>query len=365
MLSARDPLVLQSANGSCTAKATLDQQNDCFRALVKDAEITFGPRHPDLGSYYNNLAIGLVKRPRTLDEGCVMIRKAVQIKEGTLDPAHPTLLDDVHNLAWCLNQQGNQKEARVLFERGLAHAKPQTAAHARMMSGYGLMLSHDGDGDGAGRTLRDAVAEWRALFAATHHEVLSTTVELGEALLAHGHIPEALREVEGAIAACRAAKVETARLVELHNVRGKALHGLGQDAAALAAHQEALRLHDELSARPGGAPVGNRPPEVAQAQALHGLGVAALGLSRVEAALEHLERALSLSKPGDVPPELRAETAWTLARALLVARKPAAHTRACALGQEAVAGFHAAGSRAREDHRRAQSWLQQQGCLAS
>ncbi len=364
ILKPHDPLVLSSLNGACTARPTLDSQTSCFRDLVAAGEATYGPRHYELASLYNNLAICLVKRPRTLPEGCAMIRKAVDIKQASIDAAHPALLDDLNNLAWCLNEQGNLKEARSLFEKALTHAAPKTAARARLQDGYGLLLADDRDPAGALRNLRQSVADRVSLFGATHHLVLETTVDLGKVLLGQGRAQEALTEVDNLLAACKTAAVKAALVVELHNLRGRALQALGKFQAAHAAHEEALRLHEELNANPGAAPVATRPPEVAQSEALQGLGVAELSLGRFEPAFEHLERALSLRKPGEMAPELRAETALTLARALMD-RAPAKRSRACSLGQEAVAGFQAAGPRSRDQLRQAQAWVTRQSCQTS
>jgi tetratricopeptide (TPR) repeat protein len=194
--------------------------------------------------------------------------------------------------------------------------------------------------------------------------VLETTVDLATVLIGQGRAQEALGEVDGMLAACKKDGVKVALVVDLHNMRGRALQALGKYQAAHDAHSEALQLHEELNAKAGDAPVATRPPEVAQSEAVQGLGTAELGLGKFDEALAHLERALALRQPGLMAPELRAETALTLARTL-VDRTPGARARACSLGQEAVAGFQAAGPRGRDQLRQAQAWLTRQGCQTS
>jgi eukaryotic-like serine/threonine-protein kinase len=367
ILSPNNPLVISSLNGSCTARPTIEQQVACFRTAVKLGEATYGARHSDMASLYNNLATGLVKRPKTLDEGCALIRKAVEIKQASIDPAHPSLLDDINNLAWCLNAQGKLREARALFEQGVARAAPKTAARARLQDGYGLLLASLGEAGEGLRHLREALDHRRATFGPTHHLVLETAVDLGNVLLDEKRPADALAEADAGIAACASAKATPALLVEVHNLRGRALAAQGKPREALAAHQEALRLHGEIASRTRTAPAATRPPEVAESGALHGIGAAQLALGDTAAAVTTLERALALRAPGEVAPELRAQTGLLLAQALVAAGDDGATRRACELGAEAVAGFTAAGDRVqmRDELRRARRWLADRRCAVS
>jgi eukaryotic-like serine/threonine-protein kinase len=354
-------MVIASLNGSCMVRPTLDEQNDCFREALALGESTFPPTSSDVASLYNNLAIGLMKRPRTLDQACPMLRKAVAIKEASLDPGNPTLLDDLNNLGMCTRLQGKLQEARALFEKGLAQAAPKTGSHARLQAGYGLTLGKLGQYEEGVRQLRQALADRRALFGPSGRLTLDTTVDLATVLNDQGRPAEALKESDAAIAACARAKTKSSYLIDLHNARGRALHALARHEPAIAAHQDALRLHGELSTGTAGSSGDTMPSEVARSAALHGIGAARLGLNQNQAAIESLEQALALRAPGEVASELRADTLLLLARAHR-ARSP---RRSCELGAEAVTGYRAAGEVVSKELREAQRFLGDARCETS
>jgi hypothetical protein len=94
--------------------------------------------------------------------------------------------------------------------------------------------------------------------------------------------------------------------------------------------------------------------------ALHGMGLARLGLCHLAEAVALFERPLALRPVGQIPGEPRAETAFALARAL--ARQGRDQERACALGHEAASIYRQAGARFRARRDEAERWLRTGRC---
>jgi tetratricopeptide (TPR) repeat protein/predicted Ser/Thr protein kinase len=364
-LPGNHPQIIAALNGACIVKPTIDEQNACKREALALGESTYAPYSTDIASLTNNLAIGLIKRPRTVDEACPLFRKAISIKEAILDPANPTLLDDINNLGMCVSLQGKLKDALALFEKGLARAAPKSGTRARLQGGLGLTLGKLGRHEEGVRALREAQADRRALYGASNRLVMDSTVDLITVLLLQGRPTEALTEADAAIAACARDKATSSYLIDIHNLRGQALQALGRNEPAIAAHQDALRLHAELSQGKASSSSDTQLAEVAQSAAHQGIGVAQLALGRVDAARESLEKALALRVPGEAAPELRAETQLTLARVVLALGRDGSQQRACALGEEAIGGFRAAGERGTGQLREAQRWVADHRCRSS
>ena len=357
-----NPLVVGVHHGMCITRPTNLERIACFREHVPMSEAAYGARSSDTAAAYNSLGIELMAFPRWLGEACPLIRKAVEIKEASLDPSNPTLVDDYNNLALCLSYEGKLTEARALYEKGLGRATAKSGSRARLLAGHGVTLATLGEADRGLQQIREGLALRRELLGPAHYLTMSTTAELGRILVNLGRAAEALAESEQAIEACAKAKAKPTTLVDLHNLRGRALHALGRHQPALEAHQGALRLYEELS-KSGGAAVTGRRSDLPQSAALHGAGVAELALGRRETALATLEKALVLRVAGEVMPELRAETLLALARA--AGREPAAAGRGCALGREAVTLLRGGGERTRRELDEAERWLAAQRCPTS
>jgi tetratricopeptide (TPR) repeat protein len=165
-----------------------------------------------------------------------------------------------------------------------------------------------------------------------------------------GDHDQALRELDAAIAAGKRGTDPSIELVTMHDQRGLLLTQTWQRFKdARRDHQAALALLDRLGI-----------PEAERHEALFGLGLAELGLGRVGPALAHLERAHQVRSQGGVEPELRADSAFALARALTLAGRPRA--RACQLAQEALAPYREAGVERRKELEQLERWLDRQRC---
>ncbi len=359
------PLVISSLNGSCIVRPTLDEQNACFREALTLAESAYPPTSADVASIANNLAIGLMKRPKTLDQACPMVRRAIAIKEVSLEPGHSSLLDDINNLGMCVRFQGKLTEALALFEKGLSRAKPGTAPHARLQAGYGVTLTKLGRFDEGLREIRQAQADRRRLFGAGSRLLLDTTADLALALIGQGHPAEALKETDAAIADCARTKSQSSYLIDLHNLRGQALQALGRHEQAIAAHKDALRVSAEMSAGSASSSGDTEPPEVARSAALQGIGAAQLGQKQSAAAIDSLEQALAMRLPGEVASDLRADTLLQLARAYWAPGARRSPRRSCELGQEAIEGYRSAGELGQERLREAQRFVAEARCQTS
>jgi tetratricopeptide (TPR) repeat protein len=183
-----------------------------------------------------------------------------------------------------------------------------------------------------------------------HQELVPHRYALADVLGRQGRTAAALRELDDAIALHQQAGVNTGAFADLYEKKGSLLEAQGRLEAALRAHQESLRLHERF-----------HTPERERDQAVHGLGLIELRLGRLDDAIAHLERALQLRAPGQIPRDPRADTAFALARAL--AQKHRDEARACALGLEAADLYRQSGDHLRSQLRDVQHWLDSQACV--
>jgi tetratricopeptide (TPR) repeat protein len=195
--------------------------------------------------------------------------------------------------------------------------------------------------------------------------LLDTTVDLATVLVAQGRPAEALKESDAAIGDCARTRSRSSYLIDLHNLRGQALLALGRQEAAIAAHQDALRLHAEMSAGTATSSGDTMPSELGKSTALQGIGAARLASRQSVAAIESLEQALALRVPGEIASELRADTLLLLARAYAEPGARRSPRRSCELGQEAVKGYRAAGELARKELPEALRFLGEAHCQSS
>jgi len=154
-----------------------------------------------------------------------------------------------------------------------------------------------------------------------------------------------------------AALVECARkasvgAADLHAWHGRLLLAAAHPEPALRAFEQAIRQHQKL-----------RSDDKTLVLTLHGLGASRLTLGRPTEAVEELERAYrARAAPNEPYPELRADVAFTLARALRASRSD--RERACDLGREAVAGYRRL-STFWPAQEAAQRWLRREKCPPS
>ena len=91
---------------------------DYHSRALKISEEAFGPNHPNVATYLNNLAsvlqdLGELQNARTL------IERSLKIDEEVFGPNHPNVATRLNNLALVLEDLGELQNARTLFERAL------------------------------------------------------------------------------------------------------------------------------------------------------------------------------------------------------------------------------------------------------
>ncbi|HET9209350.1 MAG TPA: tetratricopeptide repeat protein [Thermoanaerobaculia bacterium] len=87
------------------------------RALQID-EGSFGPQHPNVAVRLNNLA-QLLKATNRLAEAEPLMRRALQIDEDSFGPQHPNVARDLNNLAQLLQATNRLSEAEPLMRRAV------------------------------------------------------------------------------------------------------------------------------------------------------------------------------------------------------------------------------------------------------
>jgi tetratricopeptide (TPR) repeat protein len=360
VLAADDPEQVGPRVGACESRAGKDERNRCYRELLPFARSALGPDHGDVGIVLTNLADGLMNDPRTRTEACDLFREALRISERSVEPTNPGRLAAMTNLASCLAQQPEHVgEARRMFEEGLSRAQAPalTVERSYLHSNFAELLVTTGDLEQALVQARAALADRKTAFGDTHLKVLHSWALVAEILADDGRRDQALLELDRAIAAGKRAASPTVELARLFDQRGLLLtQAWKRFAVARRDHQEALTIHDRLQI-----------PEAERHGTLYGLALAELGLGLPGPAVAHLERAHQVRAQGGVAPELRADSAFALARALVLARGGPGRQRgrACQLAHEALTPYRQAGVRRRLPLQQLESWLARQGCATS
>lgn len=144
-------------------RGNLAEAKDCFGRALAIGEKIFGPDHPNVAAYVNN--VGMVLRDMgDLDGARACFERALAIGEKTFGPDHPDVVVGVSNLGSVLRERGDLDGARAAFERTLAiDEKVLGADHPNVavdVNNLGMVLMDVGDVIGA------KAAFERALFIA-------------------------------------------------------------------------------------------------------------------------------------------------------------------------------------------------------
>jgi eukaryotic-like serine/threonine-protein kinase len=279
-------------------------------------EKSLGPQHPDLAAAHGNVGATLFHLGRYAGAAEAMAR-SLALKEAALGRESPAIIHSLNNLAQVRARQGDAAAALALAERALAIARASgkddlTVAHAWYSLGRARFAG--GDVAGADGAFRETAAR------ATRHG---------------GREHDLVAEATHARAECA-----------LRRSDARAALGLGR---------EALRI-DEAVFGVNGAVLGRD---------LTTIGEAHLALRQRAAALEPLERAVTLADRSSKPPEERAAARFALARALRATPRPAGAERAVALAARAREELaQAEGAAAVSARAEVERWLAAHGAAA-
>ena len=99
-------------------KAQYAAAEPLMRTVLENDEQTFGPNHPEVARYLNNLA-QLLKVTNRLKEAEPLMKRALDIDEQNFGPNHPDVAIDLNNLGLLLKATNRLKEAEPLLRRAL------------------------------------------------------------------------------------------------------------------------------------------------------------------------------------------------------------------------------------------------------
>jgi tetratricopeptide (TPR) repeat protein len=347
-----DPGRAASAQGQLCL--TIDPENGpdaataCLRKAVAAAVEAYGPDHPRVGVFYGNLGSLLLEKRATIDEGCAILRKAIQAQR-TVDPTHPNVMSATLNLSTCLERQHHSPEARRVLEEALRN-KPLPVDQAEIELEIGNLLVDHTDVEAGIRAYVKAREDFRTTDGPNSEGVLRAHHAIVGALLDLGRKAEAQKEIDTAIAIVPDPGIKMAIAADVHADRTKVLLARGRYGETLQEAKRAIELLREHSDK-----------EVYLTVAVCSRGLALLAQGRVDEAVATLERGLAAfaSATDFQLPVERADLQSGLARALM--RKGEQRERACQLGQEAASVYRPlVGKRLAYDEE--ERWLAQHGC---
>jgi tetratricopeptide (TPR) repeat protein len=89
-----------------------------YRRAIEIGEKVLGKDHPNVATWYNNLAL-LLKVQGKYDQADPLYRRAIEINEKVLGKDHPTVATNYNNLAGLLHDQGKFDQAEVLYRQAI------------------------------------------------------------------------------------------------------------------------------------------------------------------------------------------------------------------------------------------------------
>jgi tetratricopeptide (TPR) repeat protein len=163
------------------------------RALAIDERI-YGPDHPEVASFLNNLA-QLLKATNQLGEAEPLMRRALAIDEQGYGPTHPDVARDLNNLAPLLQDTDRLGEAEPLMCRALAideqSYSPNHPAVARDLNNLAALLRDTNRLGEAEPLMRRALAIDEQSYGRTHPDVARDLNNLAQLLQDTNRLGEA------------------------------------------------------------------------------------------------------------------------------------------------------------------------------
>jgi tetratricopeptide (TPR) repeat protein len=128
-------------------RAQYSEAEPLYRRALAIREKTMERNHLDIAMSLNNLA-ALCRDQERYDEAEALYRRAVAIREQVLGPDHPETAEVLNNLAVSYRNQGRSKEALPLFQRALAIREqalgPDHLSTAYSLSSLAVLYSKQG-----------------------------------------------------------------------------------------------------------------------------------------------------------------------------------------------------------------------------
>jgi eukaryotic-like serine/threonine-protein kinase len=325
VLGPRAPEVLASMAVGCNVMVR-DQRIKCYREAIALGETIAGPRHPDLANVRANLAYNLLSDARTRPEGCRLAAEVVEVERPTLEPNQGGVIGAMMTVAQCHRDEGRVQEARRAYLEAISFATHPTGTRGDLLQDFGVFLMMQEQYPEAIVYLRRSIADREQVYGPTHLMPLETRYRVADSYRRMHEYPAALKEADEAIAICAKAKEPPIPCADLHQVKGTTLANMGKLPLAHQSLVRAIELHEKIGS-----------PEDARYFPLHYLGEVEALLGKLDQAIAHLEKAMTL-RTLEAAPVYHAETALSLAGAIAKQGR-AAWPRACDAARRALAGY--------------------------
>jgi tetratricopeptide (TPR) repeat protein/tRNA A-37 threonylcarbamoyl transferase component Bud32 len=246
----RDPLVSSGIRSSLAValqrQGKLREGATIQREAIAAVEVALGPEHPRLAFLHGNLATMLMEL-REHDEAIEEAKTASRILGKALPPGHPDVIGMRNNYASVLHAVGRYEEAlaehRVCArerQAALGPDHPDTATSHYNIAVVSSALERSADAEAEART---ALRSFRAAYGADHRMVFASQTLLGQSLLDQGHVPEAIEELEAALAGQERIGGTPRKIAQAAELLAEALWTKGDREAARTTARRALEQY--------------------------------------------------------------------------------------------------------------------------
>ncbi len=171
-------------------------------ALTID-EARFGPDHPNVAQWLNNLG-SLSRATNRREDAELLFRRALEINEARFGRDHPSVATVLNNLAWQLNDTDRLEEAEPLMRRALAideaSVGPNHPLVAHGLNNLASLLRETNRWEDAELLFRRALEINEARFGRDHPSVATVLNNLASLLHATNRLEEAERLMRRALA---------------------------------------------------------------------------------------------------------------------------------------------------------------------
>jgi eukaryotic-like serine/threonine-protein kinase len=326
-LGPRAPEVLASKRATCSVTVMpLDQRVRCYRDTIALASTIAGPGHPDVAAIKGELASVLARDAVTRDEACRLASEALDIERSAVEANHLGLLRAMLTLARCVRLQGRIEEYERVYREAMAYATHPTDLRGDLLMDYGMFMVVRGHEAQALVHWRKAIADHELVYGPAHYKPIEIRSRIADTLRRQGKLGAALDESEAGIALCEGVEAVPISCPDLYEAKGLTLMDMNKLEPAYQALLRAIELHEKL----------NRP-EWNRAFVLVALGQVGGRLKKLDEAIAHLEKAMSVWTMESEPVY---HAAACLVTAETVAWKGRAFwPRACELARRALIGY--------------------------
>jgi len=298
-------------------------------------EATLGPDHPEMGTIYSSLGQLLAAQGR-LDEAKAAFERSAVLVEREYGPSHPNTAASIDNLGAVHGELGDHLNARDLHRRALeirsAALGPDTPVNATTLHNLASALAGLGEHEEALAMAHRELELFRKHRGAEHPDIATALSNLGGIEQKMGDLVAAREHYRQAVEIARATLGDDNVITALyrHNL-ASVLLAQGKDAEARKLAHMAWKTRERI--------LGPDHPRVGASLLLMSSVEHAAG--RIDAAIEHAERAIAIFAAKPFEANDSAEASVALAQALWSRNRGDDRTRAHELARTALAELQA------------------------